>query len=82
MTNGNVGKLSRESLHRSYSIGIKRIFSFMAVPQNQLVCGILKGEIKVVSLIPYHVRCKDLKEVYCNFFTTLFRHDVLVSLWF
>ena len=39
MTNGNVGKPSRESLHCSYSMGIKRIFSFMAAPQNLTKIG-------------------------------------------
>lgn len=39
MTNGNVGKPSRESLHCSYSMGIKRIFPFMAAPQNLTKIG-------------------------------------------
>lgn len=34
MTNGAVGEPVRESLHRDYSIAIKRIFSFVAAPQN------------------------------------------------
>ena len=46
---------------------------------DQLASCIFKGGIN-----PYRVRCKDLglKEVNWNFAATLFRHDILISLWF
>ena len=65
-------------------MGVKCYVKVNTFPKTfkQLTCGILKGGIKVVTLIPYPAGCEELKEVYCSFVTMLFRDNVLISLWF